>query len=112
MTLPASATVSLLQSEMKPHKTSTFPAEVKILICRKIPSLYFKIRRDLLMQDRKCHLCHLVELRDILCPYLLSFTVFASRQTKPFIISPILKWSRFVQFDFNRLLFVYTAFKT
>lgn len=53
---------------MKPHKTSILTVEVKILILPKIRTLFSPL--DLLMRDRKWHLCHLVDMRDILCPYL------------------------------------------
>lgn len=51
---------------MKPYKTSTYPAEVKNLIGRNFPQLYFKSWRDLLMRDHKCHL---VDMKDI-CVYI------------------------------------------
>lgn len=47
-------------------KHRTFPVEVKILIFRKIPLLYFK-SRDLLMRVRKRHLCRLRWMRADIC---------------------------------------------
>lgn len=45
---------------MKPHKTSNISCGSENFNFSKFSDALFKIRRDLLMQDRKCHL---VEMR-------------------------------------------------
>lgn len=58
--------IFLNSTDMKPHKTWDISRGSENFNFSKNPSLYFKSRRDLLMQVRKCYLN---EMRgDILCP--------------------------------------------